>query len=92
MPDGTFTLWIRPVDNNQEYYIGDAVKNTFTIETTNTGIEDVTSSEMTYLYDMLGRLVDSKSSNDNRPFNVPTNGIYIQRVGDKTTKIYINKQ
>ena len=77
LADGTYTLWIRPVDEAQEYYIGDAVEATFTIETTTTGIEDITSGEMIYLYDMLGRLVDSKVSGDTRPFNIPADGVYI---------------
>ena len=75
--DGTYTLWIRPVDAAQEYYLGDAVEASFTIDTTITGVEDVTSGEMIYLYDMLGRLVDSKVSGDARPFNVPADGVYI---------------
>ena len=77
LADGTYTLWIRPVDEPKEYYIGDAVEVTFTIETTTTGVEDVTSGEMIYLYDMLGRVVDSKVSGDVRPFNVPADGVYI---------------
>ena len=77
LADGTYTLWIRPVDEPKEYYIGDAVEVTFTIETTTTGVEDVTSGEMIYLYDMLGRVVDSKVSGDARPFNVPADGVYI---------------
>ena len=39
-----------------------------------------------------GELVDSKQSDDNRPFDVPAGGIYIQCTGDNSTKIYINKQ
>ena len=77
LEDGNYTLWIRPVDEAQEYYIGDAVEATFTIETITTDIEDVTSGEMIYLYDMLGRLVDSKMSIDNRPLDVPQSGVYI---------------
>ena len=77
LDDGNYTLWIRPVDEAQEYYIGDAVEATFTIETITTDIEDVTSGEMIYLYDMLGRLVDSKMSIDNRPLDVPQSGVYI---------------
>ena len=77
LADGTYTLWIRPVDEALEYYIGDAVEVTFTIETTTTDIEDITSGEMIYLYDMLGRVVDSKMSNDPREFNVPQSGVYI---------------
>jgi hypothetical protein len=73
---GTYSIWIRPVDEAQEYYLADAVETTFTIETV-TGIEDVTSSEMMYLYDMLGRLVDSKMSNDPRAFDIPQSGVYI---------------
>jgi hypothetical protein len=77
LADGTYTLWIRPVDEAQEYYLGDAVEASFTIDTTITGVEDVTSGEMIYLYDMLGRLVDSKVNGDARPFNVPADGVYI---------------
>lgn len=77
LADGTYTLWIRPVDEPKEYYIGDAVEVTFTIKTTTTDIEDITSGEMIYLYDMLGRVVDSKVSGDARPFNVPADGVYI---------------
>ena len=77
LEDGTYTVWVRPVDETQEYYIGDAVETTFTITTTETSIEDITVGEMIYLYDMLGRLVDSKVSGDARPFNVPADGVYI---------------
>ena len=77
LANGTYTLWIRPVDEAQEYYIGDAVEATFTIESTTTDIEDITSGEIIYLYDMLGRVVDSKVSGDARPFNVPQSGVYI---------------
>jgi hypothetical protein len=76
LADGNYTLWIRPKDEAKESYLADAVETTFTIETV-TGIEDVTSSEMMYLYDMLGRLVDSKMSNDPRAFDVPQSGVYI---------------
>jgi hypothetical protein len=77
LEDGNYTLWIRPVDEAQEYYIGDAVEANFIIDTTTTAVEDITSGEMIYLYDMLGRLVDSKVSGDARPFNVPADGVYI---------------
>ena len=81
LEDGSYTLWIRPVDEAQEYYIGDAVEATFIIDTT-TAVEDITSAEMIYLYDMLGRVVDSKMSNDPREFNVPQSGVYIMN-GEK---------
>ena len=77
LADGTYTLWIRPVDEALEYYIGDAVEATFIIDTTTTGVENITVGEMIYLYDMLGRVVDSKVSGDARPFNVPADGVYI---------------
>ena len=81
LEDGSYTLWIRPVDEAQEYYIGDAVEATFIIDTT-TGVENITAGEMIYLYDMLGRVVDSKMSNDPREFNVPQSGVYIMN-GEK---------
>ena len=82
LEDGSYTLWIRPVDEAQEYYIGDAVEANFIIDTTTTGVENITSGEMIYLYDMLGRVVDSKMSNDPREFNVPQSGVYIMN-GEK---------
>ena len=87
LEDGSYTLWIRPVDEAQEYYIGDAVEANFIIDTTTTAVEDITSGEMIYLYDMLGRVVDSKMSNDMRPFNVPKSGVYIMN-GEK---VFIRK-
>jgi hypothetical protein len=92
LTDGTYTVWIRPVDEAQEYYVGDAVETQFVISTTGTDVEDMHIQQTTQLYDLMGRLVDTKLSSDSRPFNVPANGIYIQRQGDSTTKIYINKQ
>ena len=91
LADGTYTLWIRPVDEPKEYYIGDAVEVTFTIETTTTGIEDLNTQQTVVLYDLMGRVVDQKMSGDNRPFDVPEDGVYIQRTNTQTTKIYINK-
>ena len=92
LANGTYTLWIRPVDEAQEYYIGDAVEEQFEINTTATGIEDLETQQTVVLYDLMGRLVDSKQSSDNRPFDVPADGVYIQRMGENTTTIYINKQ
>jgi len=92
LANGTYTLWIRPVDEAQEYYIGDAVEEQFEINTTATGIEDLETQQTVVLYDLMGRLVDSKQSGDNRPFDVPADGVYIQRMGEKTTTIYINKR
>ena len=92
LADDIYTLWIRPVDEAQEYYIGEAVEVQFEISTKTTGIEDLDAQQAVVLYDLMGRLVDSKQSSDNRPFDVPANGVYIQCTNDKTTKIYINKQ
>ena len=91
LEDGSYTLWIRPVDEAQEYYIGDAVEVQFEINTTTTGIEDLNTQQTVVLYDLMGRVVDQKMSGDNRPFDVPEDGVYIQRTNNQTTKIYINK-
>ena len=91
LANGTYTLWIRPVDEAQEYYIGDAVEAQFEINTTTTGIEDLNTQQTVVLYDLMGRVVDQKMSGDNRPFDVPEDGVYIQRTNNQTTKIYINK-
>lgn len=90
--DGIYTLWIRPMDEAQEYYLDDAVETQFEIITTTTSIENLNTQQTVVLYDLMGRLVDSKQSDENRPFDIPAGGIYIQRTGDNSTKIYINKQ
>lgn len=87
MEDGNYTLWIRPVDEAQEYYIGDAVEATFTIVTTPTNVADIISDETLYLYDLNGRLVDSKPTNDKRSFNVPQSGVYILQ----GQKVFVSK-
>ena len=87
MEDGNYTLWIRPVDEAQEYYIGDAVEATFTIVTTPTNVVDIISDETLYLYDLNGRLVDSKPANDKRSLNVPQSGVYILQ----GQKVFISK-
>ena len=92
LADGTYTLWIRPVDAAQEYYLDDAVEIQFVIQAMTTGVEDLNIQQAVVLYDLMGRLVDSKQSSDNRPFDVPADGVYIQRMGEKTTTIYINKR
>ena len=92
LANGTYTLWIRPVDEAKEYYLDDAVEVQFEIITTITSIESLNTQQTVVLYDLMGRLVDSKQSDDNRPFDVPAGGIYIQCTGDNSTKIYINKQ
>jgi hypothetical protein len=75
------------VDEAQEYYIGDAVEATFTIVTTPTNVVDIISDETLYLYDLNGRLVDSKPANDKRSFNVPQSGVYILQ----GKKVFISK-
>jgi hypothetical protein len=92
LADGLYTLWIRPVDEALEYYIGEAVEAEFEINTTATGIENLEAQETVVLYDLVGRVVDRKMSGDNRAFNVPMDGVYIQRSSNKTHKIYIKKQ
>lgn len=87
---GTYTLWVRPVDEAKEYYVGDAVEAGFEIITSET-IDNIIVPHMLELYDLMGRLVDSKLSNENRAFEVPASGVYIQR-GNNTQKIYINKR
>ena len=87
MEDGNYTLWIRPVDEAQEYYIGNAVEATFTIVTTPTNVADIISDETLYLYDLNGRLVDSKPTNDKRSFNVPQSGVYILQ----GQKVFVSK-
>ena len=56
-------------------------------------MDDIYHNGIVKIYDLTGRLVDQKHINDNRPYNIPTNGVYIQKFDDgRSEKIYINKQ
>ena len=92
LADGMYTLWIRPVNDTKQFYVGDAIEASFEINTIPTAVDHIESNQNIELYDIMGRLVDSKPSSDIRPFNVPSDGMYIQRVGNQSTKIYITKQ
>ena len=89
LADGTYTLWIRPVDEAQEYYIGAAVEAQFVISTTPTDITYIQEQQLLELYDVMGHLVDRKPSTDMRGWNVPTAGVYILKTADKTIKVQI---
>ena len=92
LENGHYTLWIRPVDEAQKYYLADAIEVTFTISCT-TAVDDIYHNGIIKVYDLMGRLVDQKQTNDNRPYNIPANGVYIQIFDDgRSEKIYINKQ
>lgn len=92
LADGTYTLWIRPMNEDKTYYTGDAIEAQFEICTHTTNVEDISTSQIIELYDIMGRLIDSKPSSDSRLFIVPTSGVYIQRIGNTTNKIYIHQQ
>ena len=92
LADGSYTLWVRPMDETRENYIGNATEAQFTIQTTNTSLLDLSAPAFVQIYDLLGRLIDTKRSDDYRPFNVPADGIYIQKIGNNINKIYIYKQ
>ena len=92
LADGIYTLWIRPMDETKQNYIGNAKVVQFEIHTTPTDVHHATIVQEEALYDLMGRLIDSKPSDDSRPFIVPTSGVYILRIGNTTNKIYINQQ
>lgn len=73
---GTYTLWLRPLDAAQEYYVSEMVEAEITVSNPETAVEDVQSGTMLYLYDMMGRLIDSKHSSDERPWKVPQGGAF----------------
>ena len=75
--DGTYNIRIRPVHATQMFYLGYATTMNVTINTSMTSCDNILGTEVMYLYDLMGRLVDTKPYDDNRPFNVPQSGIYI---------------
>lgn len=86
---GTYTLWLRPLDAAQEYYVSEVVEVEITISDPETAVEDVQVASMIHLYDLMGRLIDSKHSSDPRPWNISHNGIYIQQSQHTTEKVHL---
>ena len=91
LEDGTYTLWIRPVDEAQEFYIGDAVEIQFEISTAATDVNNMMIQQTIELYDIMGRLIDRKLSNNIREWNVPATGVYVMKTDNETRKVYINQ-
>lgn len=92
LEEGTYTFWIRPTDAAQEYYVSDAVEQTFTIGGAPTDVEDLHSNTTIYLYDLMGRLIDSQCASDQRPWNIPHSGIYILQTEHRTEKVYMRRE
>ena len=56
-----------------------------------TDVMNVHGYGILYLYDIMGRLVDTKTSSDPRPWHVPATGIYMQTSTENTQKVYIQQ-
>lgn len=91
LPYGQYLLWLRPMDNNKEYYLAEAITYDFTVEESTSDLDNIVSNGQVYLYDFFGRLVDSQSAMLTRKWIVPHTGIYILVSGGDSQKLLISK-
>lgn len=89
LENDTYVLWLRPLDGAKGYYLSEAVEVVFTVETADTDAESVLMNDMLYLYDLMGRLVDTQSSASTRAWNVPATGVYILFSNGQASKILL---
>ena len=74
---GTYTFWIRPMDNKKKEYVGPVIETTFEIDGISSDVENTTTTSTIVLYDLLGNIVDVRVDGDINQLNVPQSGIYI---------------
>ena len=74
---GTYTFWIRPMDNKKKEYVGPVIETTFEIDGISSDVENTTTTSTIVLYDLLGNIVDIRTDGDIQQLNIPQSGIYI---------------
>ena len=83
----TYTICVRPVDEDKNYL---AEEEQLIVSITKpTSVEDVVTERVVELYDLLGRLVDRRLSNDLREWNVPASGVYVVRCDEESRCVVI---
>ena len=83
MPDlGTYTFWIRPMDNKKKDYVGPAIEKTFIIDGTPSAVTNTTITDAVVLYDLLGNIIDERKDGDINQLSIPQSGIYILITND----------
>lgn len=80
-------IYIPVLVKGDEYILNNAQGEGWPGEEEPSAVEDVQAASTVYLYDIFGRMVDSQSAKMERAWNVPANGIYIQKQGEKTSKV-----
>ena len=74
---GTYTFWIRPMDNKKKEYVGPVIETTFEIDGISSDVENTTTTSTIVLYDLLGNIVDIRTDGDIQQLNIPQSGIYV---------------
>ena len=83
MPDlGTYTFWIRPMDNKKKDYVGPVIEKVFIVDGTPSGVTNTTATDAVVLYDLLGNVVDVRKDGDINQLNIPQSGIYILKTNE----------
>ena len=78
LPDkGTYTFWIRPMDDKKKEYVGPVIEQTFEIGENPAGATNTIVNGRVILYDLLGNIIDVRTDGDINQLNIPQSGIYI---------------
>ena len=91
LPDlGTYTFWVRPMDNKKKEYVGPAIEKTFVIDGIPASVDNNVITSSVVLYDLLGNIIDQRLDGDINQLNIPHSGIYILKTSDAKV-IYLHK-
>jgi hypothetical protein len=87
---GTYTFWVRPMDNKKKEYVGPALERTFVIDGTSADTEMTYVQGSTTLYDLLGNIIDTREDGNIDQLKVPHTGIYILKTNE-TKVVFLYK-
>ena len=87
---GTYTFWVRPMDNKKKEYVGPALERTFVIDGTSADTEMTYVQGSATLYDLLGNIIDTREDGNIDQLKVPHTGIYILKTNE-TKVVFLYK-
>jgi hypothetical protein len=79
---GTYTFWIRPMDNKKKEYVGPAIESLFVIDGIYSDLDQTNTTNTITLYDLLGNIIDIREDGNMQRLNFPQSGIYVLKTNE----------
>ena len=79
---GTYTFWIRPMDNKKKEYVGPAIETLFVIDGIYSDLDQTNTTSTITLYDLLGNIIDIREDGNMQRLNFPQSGIYVLKTNE----------